>query len=386
MSNILLLGAGTQGLAILESIHRNGHRIVELIVERGNYADYSRLIDKMYYGENLLEESDDYLRFVLDVMEKESIDAVIPTGDSTAEFICKNKDSFPSKVKCKFPSYKNFLRGYDKNQLMRHCAEKGYPHPRTIDLSITDIHDDEVKCFDYPAMLKPNCTTGGRGMVEIKSYDELVERYTSLHQQYGEYHLQKFIKAGGRQEKIQLYIDENKQLVAYSVQQKLRWYPVKGGSNTCAVSIEDQEMVEVCFQILKEIDWLGFADFDLIENPDTGERLIMEINPRIPACIKGSIMAGIDWGGIIVNEYLDLPRKKYNYKTGVYLRHLGLDFMWFINSVNRWSCSPNWFHLIGTNIHYQDMNGWSDPMPFIMGTFHNIRKFINPSFKNAKQI
>lgn len=385
MSNILILGAGTQGLAILKSLHSNGHRIVELVVDKGNYADSSRYIDKIYYGEDMVEDSDSYLLYVLDVMNREMVDVVIPTGDSTAEFICKNEESFPTRVKCKFPSYKNFLRGYDKSQLMHHCESKGYPHPRTIDLSVIDILDDIVRFFDYPAMLKPNCTTGGRGMVEINSYDELIDKYSSLHERFGDYHLQKFIKAGGKQEKIQLYIDENKQLVAHSVQQKIRWYPNKGGSNTCAVSIEDEKMVAVCYQILKDIDWLGFADFDTIEDPDTGELLIMEINPRLPACIKGSIVAGIDWGEILVNGALGLPQKQYKYKEGVVLRHLGLDMLWFLHAENRWHAKPNWFKFFGRKIYYQDMNGILDPMPFLTGTWSNVKKLFDPEFRKAKK-
>lgn len=384
MSRILILGAGTQALAIINSLRKGKHYIALLTSERSNYADDSRFVDKLC----LYNDSDDkrLVDFINDIITKDSIDVIIPMGDADAAFLCKNKSLLTNIVKFNLPSYEDFQRGYDKNQLMSHCAEKGYPHPRTIDLSITDILDDEARHFDYPAMLKPNCTTGGRGMVEIKSHEELVEKYPSLHEQYGDYHLQKFIRPGGRQVKIQLYIDENKELVAHSVQQKQRWYPVKGGSNCCAISIEEDNMVGICHHILKEINWIGFADFDLIEDPDTHQLLIMEINPRVPACIKGSIVAGINWGEIVVNGYLGLPQKKYEYRTGVVLRHLGLDILWFKSSDKRFSTKPCWFSFIGRNIYYQDMSHWSDPMPFIKGTFHNIMKLFNPSFKNAKQI
>ena len=179
-------------------------------------------------------------------------------------------------------------------------------------------------------------------------------------------------------------VDEERRLVASSVQQKLRWYPNRGGSNCCAVSIENPQAVNICYNILKDIEWLGFADFDFIGNPQTGELLVMEINPRLPACVKGSIVAGIDWGEIIVNGYLGLPQKKYNYKTGVYLRHLGLDILWFLHAEDRWNTNPNWFCFLGSNLYYQDMNGWRDPMPFIKGTWHNVKKLFNPEFKKAK--
>lgn len=381
MSNILLLGAGTQALAIIPSLYRLGHRLYVWGDKESNYGDDSRFVCEVV--RIAFRSENERLMAVVQCCSEKSIDVLIPMGDDWAAFVSRHKKEL-SNIHCKMPDYEDFLKGYDKNKLLTLCKEKKYPHPQTLDLSRNGIHDDNVGKFPYPAMLKPNCTTGGRGMVLIDRYEELLEKYQKLHSQYGDYHLQKFIEPGGRQVKVQLYVDENKQLVASSVQQKIRWYPNKGGSNCCAMSIEEPEVVELCYRILQDINWLGFADFDLIEDPSTGELLVMEINPRLPACVKGSIVAGIDWGEIIVNGYLDLPQKKYNYKTGVYLRHLGLDILWFLHAENKWNTKPNWFKFFGKNVHYQDMDGWLDPMPFIKGTWNNVKKLFNPEFRKAK--
>ncbi len=381
MSNILLLGAGTQSLAIIPSLYLLGHKIYIISGKHSNYGDDSKYI---YKKETLVSENEEETLYVIiNYSNQNKIEIIIPMGDTWASLISKYKKELKNFY-FKIPDYEDFLKGYDKNKLLTLCEEKNYPHPQTVDLSKYNVKDHKVRTFPYPAMLKPNCTTGGRGMVLIKKYDELVDKYERLHAQYGDYHLQKFIEPGGRQVKVQLYIDENKQLVASSVQQKLRWYPNKGGSNCCAVSIDEPEVVSLCYRILQDINWLGFADFDLIGDPKTGELLIMEINPRLPACVKGSIVAGIDWGEIIVNGYMNRPQKQYEYKTGVYLRHLGLDILWFLHAEEKWRTHPNWFKFFGKNIYYQDMDGWSDPMPFIMGTWNNIIKLFNPEFRKAK--
>lgn len=58
-----------------------------------------------------------------------------------------------------------FDDGYDKNKLMKVCRENGFPHPLTIDLfGIKDFdNNNELVDFSYPALLKPNLTSGGRG-------------------------------------------------------------------------------------------------------------------------------------------------------------------------------------------------------------------------------
>ncbi len=382
MSNILLLGAGTQSLAIIPSLHRHGHRIAILTETHTNYGDKSRYVHKVVRCEAGSESK--MLNAVLQTISKERIDVIIPMGDVSAELLSKYKDNFAGQHFV-IPDYATFLKGYDKNQLLTLCKEQGYPHPQTADLSKVDYPSDELKSFPFPAMLKPNCTTGGRGMVEVKNYDEFVSVYPDLHKEYGAYHLQRFIKAGGRQVKVQLYVDEQQHLIAHSVQHKMRWYPNKAGSNCCARSITDDHIVGICYNVLKDINWIGFADFDTIEDPDTGELLIMEINPRLPACIKGSIVAGVDWGEILVNGALGLPQKQYEYEEGMVLRHLGLDILWFLHAENRWHTRPGWFHFFGRKICYQDMNGWLDPMPFLTGTWNNVKKLFNPDFKKAKK-
>lgn len=383
MANILLLGSGTQAFAIIKPLHKAGHRVLLLLSERGNYADASRYVYKNIYS-SLPLTSSDYIVLVKRVIAAEGIDVLIPTGDSTAEFLSKNQQEFSGIVHFKIPSYECFLRGYDKNQLMMLCLEKGYPHPHTIDLSKIDYtHDSAVLSFSYPGLLKPNCTTGGRGMVLINSHEDLLRVYPEIHAQYGDCHLQRFIKAGGRQVKVQLYVNEDGELLQHSVLHKVRWFPVKGGASSCAISMEDDKMVRICHQILKDIHWIGFADFDTIEDPDTHELLIMEINPRLPACIGAAVHAGIDWGNVLVNHALGRQQETYNYKNGVILRHIGFDMLWFMHSPERFHTHPSWFKFYGKTVFYQDFDIF-DQKPFWVGTYHNIKKLFDPSFKKAK--
>lgn len=383
MSNILLLGSGTQALAILKSVHNAGHRIAMLISEKGNYADASKYVDELIFA-HCSSESGDYLRLLKSVLVEKCIDAVIPMGDATAEFLSRNRDELSSLTHFKMPYLEDFMKGYDKNQLMTLCREKGYPHPFTIDLSAKKYDDaDSFAAFPFPGILKPNRTTGGRGMAIITCHKELVQKYPEIREEYGDCHLQQFIREGGSQVKIQLYVNENGELLQSSVMEKVRWYPVKGGSSCCSVSKKNQRMVEICHHILQDIHWVGFADFDTIGNPDTGELLIMEINPRLPACIGAAVNAGIDWGNIIVDDYLGKPQKEYEFKEGVILRHLGFDMLWFLKSSNRFHTRPNWFSFWGENVFYQDFH-FFDQRPFWVGTFHNLKKLFDPSFKKAK--
>lgn len=380
MANILFLGTGTQAFAILKNLHKAGNKIYILTSEKGNYADHSRYADTVIY----YSAEDAFIPLLKETIVGNSIDVVIPMGDGSAEFLSKNKDDFAEIVNFKMPDYENFLKGYDKNKLMTLCREKGYPHPVTIDLSLVDYKDKiAFDDFPFPGFLKPNCTTGGRGMRIINNYEELVNIFPVIKKEFGECHLQRFIKAGGRQVKVQLYVNEKGELLNHSVLNKVRWYPVKGGSSCCSVTMEDEKIVQICYNILKDINWVGFADFDTIEDPDTNELLIMEINPRLPACIGAAVEAGVNWGQVIVDDYLGREQKKYEYRLGVAIRHIGFDVLWFLKSDKRWKTQPSWFKFFGPNVIYQDFH-FCDQKPFWIGTYHNIMKLFDPNFKKAK--
>lgn len=383
MTKVLLLGSGTQAFAIEKGLYKAGCKLYVIVSETGNYGDVSKYISKRFvYSAKI--DSVDYFDFVKHVILTELIDVVLPMGDVAAEFVSKNKNELEKITHILSPDIDSFMQGYDKNRLMALCQKKGYPHPATIDLTEKDYRNaPELKSFSYPGLLKPNCTTGGRGMVLINSYEELYKVYPEIHKEYGGCHLQKFIKEGGRQVKIQLFVDEKGNLVASSVLNKVRWYPIKGGASCCSVTIKDDRMVNLCFQILKDIHWIGFADFDTIEDPDTGELLIMEINPRLPACIGASVNAGINWGEVLVRGALGLEPRKYVYKERVILRHFGFDVLWFLHSHNRFKAKPAWFKFIGRNVFYQDFH-FFDQKPFWVGTYHNLKKLFDPSFKKAK--
>ena len=170
MACVLLLGAGTQSLAILPSLYRLGHKILMHTGCHSNYGDRSRYVSKVFRYE--VTDLAAYADYVRKIVAEEGVDVVLPMGDEAALMLSKYQHLFGSQ-NVKTPSFDNFLKGYDKNCLMALCKAHDYPHPTTIDLSTTSIQSMEVKHFPFPAMLKPNCTTGGRGMVEVANWEEL---------------------------------------------------------------------------------------------------------------------------------------------------------------------------------------------------------------------
>lgn len=379
---LILDGGAAHAMAIAECLKRSSYSVAVLCDNKNEYGYHTKYADERYLGMDSHKKG--YSEWMLAFLKEHHFDVLIPTSDTSAELMSFHKDELLPLTGVLMPEREIFKKGYDKNELMTVCRENGYPHPFTVDLKEWDCNSEEkLKNYPYPGLLKPNLTSGGRGMTLVSSFEELKAVYPAIHAQYGNCHLQQFIKPGGKQIKVQVMTDINGNPAYSSVIWKQRYYPVNGGSSCCNVTIENPEIAKICGNVLKTIGWIGFADFDLIENPDTHELLIMEINPRIPACARSAFKSGMDYATMIADVTLGQPLREYQYKPGKRLRHLGFDVLWFLKSPDRFRTKPSWFRFFGKDMYYQD---WikGDFSAFFWGTWGNFKKQMNPEFRKAK--
>jgi predicted ATP-grasp superfamily ATP-dependent carboligase len=379
---LLLDGQTIQSLAIAKSLKKNNYDVVLFCDTKTSYGYRTKYADAKVICPSVITNPVEFKSFLIEYLKENSIDVVIPMNDFSASFLSSNKLELLEFTKFIIPDIAIFNSGYDKNELMQICEKHHFPHPKSADLDTVSLELAAEK-VGFPSLIKPNITTGGRGITLVNSKEEFFRIYDSIKEEHGSCHLQQFIEEGGKQFKVQLFVDDKGGLLASTVIDKIRFYPEKGGSSCCNKTIEDANLVTLCYNVLKTIGWVGFADFDLIQDPKTGESKIMEINPRVPACIKSSIVSGIDFATIIANQTLGLELENYTYSPNKYLRYFGLDILWFLFSQNRFKTDPSWFKLFSKNTYYQE-GSLDDIMPFIYGTVGGFLKQLSPSFRKKK--
>lgn len=379
--NVLLIdGDGTQTLPIARSLAKSGYRVHMFYDRKLSYGYPTKYVSKKTRV-SLSELGEDFfLDFIIKYIIEDKIDTLIPLSDATACFLSKYKSELLKQTKFIIPDYDVFDLGYSKGKLMEVCKINNIPHPKTI----TNINIDSIDDTIFPALLKPNYTTGGRGMSFIQNKEELKKILPETIKNYGMCHLQEFIVSGGKQYKVQLYMNTKFELLFSSVLHKQRYYPVDGGSSSCNTSIINKSLVDMCAEVLSLIKWVGFADFDLIEDPKDKIVKIMEINPRVPASIKSAIDSGIDYGVIMADDALNKNHKIYKYTPGMQLRHIGFEILWLMSSGKFINTHPNWWNFFGKKVSFQDFS-LDDPLPFIFGTIGNINKQLNVLFRRLKR-
>ena len=169
---LILDGGAAHAMAIAECLKKSGYSVACICDDKNEYGYHSKFMDEKYLGKDSHE--DGYAEWMLQFLKEHHFDVLIPTSDNAAEFMSFHKEEIQKLAGVLMPVREVFKKGYDKNELMRVCKENGFPHPLTVDLSeIDDLNCDELISFPYPGLLKPNLTSGGRGMTLISSVEDI---------------------------------------------------------------------------------------------------------------------------------------------------------------------------------------------------------------------
>lgn len=385
MIRIAILDAQTiQTLAVAKSLKKLNYYLILICDNKKSYGYHTRFADQKIVAPSIQNDITGFHKFFMKLLENEKIDVIIPMNDHSAHYISFNKEILSRRTNFIMPSYDIFLNAYDKNRLMRTCMENGFPHPKTMGLSEANDIEYIANKIGFPALIKPNISTGARGITIVNSISEVKKKLPQIVKDYGNCHLQEYIQPGGKQYKVELFVNDQN-LINSTVIHKIRFYPEKGGSSCFCQTVQRDDLVSVCFEVLKVLKWEGFADFDLIEDPQDHIVKIMEINPRIPACIKVSFSSGVNFAENIVQYSLKEAFTKYHYKPGMYLRYLGLDILWFIQSQNRFKVNPSWMKTLFSSREALQDGCFEDPQPFIFGTIGGLIKQLNPRFRASKR-
>ena len=379
----ILDGQTIQALIFAKQLKGKGHKVILFCSEKLSYGYMTRYASKKIICPSSKKNISAYHEFILNYVKDNTVDVLIPMNDDSAKYLSSNKTALLKHANFSIPDLDVFMKGYDKNQLMQVCNKNNFPHPKTIDLekNITLINNSN---FKFPALIKPNETSGARGFTMVNNLDEVQKVYPSLKKKYGKCHLQQFIPSGGRQFKVQILINNQEELLSTVIEKK-RFYPIRGGSSCYNKTIENDSLVNLRFNVLNTIKWKRFADFDLIEDPRDGRILIMEINPRVPACIKACVVSGVDFPNAIVNLSLGKTNNTYKYSPGKFLRYFSMDLLWLLKSDNSLKNLSTWFENMFSKNHYIQDGSLLDPMPFIVGSFSGIIKQLRPDFRAQKK-
>lgn len=379
MSTVIILGGGLQALSVARSLKECNHKVVVMsyndsIVKRSNYID-----DYIDIGG---KSEHDLIAMLIDRSEAFRCDVIIPMSDELAGILSRNSNCFENlkHLKCAVADYDIFWVVSDKWNFISFCKHNKIPHPKTE--LIKDNYLQVAREVGFPAIIKPNRSVGARGITRVSNIEELKDKAPAIIRQYGECALQEYITSKDYYYNVMLYRSSKGEFANHVIIKIIRYYPIGGGSSSFCITIENQKILNICKKTLDALNWVGFADFDILEKED-GDYRVIEINPRVPASLRAAAISGVNYPQIIISDLLYKTFPRYTYCPGKQLRYLGLDIAWFFASTRRFSCKPSWFKFFGKNLYYQE-GGCGDIRAMIASLAEGVKKQLSSDFRKSK--
>lgn len=362
---VLVIGAEENpGLCIIESLAKKGITVYAASHNRLAPGSFSRYSSKKFIYPSPFENPDGFLWELEKLVRRENFDVTFVAGEQATFLLCKHKERFVPYTKIPFVDFGIYMKCRDKSKTMKIAAKIGIPTPRTYFPEDQDIKDISG-VIKYPAVIKPNSSNGARGILYPGSPEELLRCYEETKTKYGACHIQEYIPHSGMQYKAEVLLDYSGAVKAGCVYNKPRYYPPTGGSSTINSTVYRKDILDCASKILKEIGWYGISDCDFIEDPRDKTPKLMEINPRFTRSIRICVFAGVDFPYLLYRLALGEPLPEVmTYKTGIYMRYLFSDIVWFFKSPDRFRTKPNFFWFFGRNLQ-DEVISLKDPAPAV---------------------
>lgn len=374
---LIILGDDQQVLPMIKGFHDLGCFVCvycKSVLDVGYVSRYKDAAIREYYN---MKDPEGTERRIIEVIENSNFELIVPTNDFVATVLSKNKDRIPKGKRVAVNNWNSHRIACDKYLTMKTCKDIGIPCPKTC--VVHDLEELNYSEWLFPLIIKPRVGYGAHGFFIIKNKDDLEQKYAKEQQQFGEMLIQEYIPAGGRQFQVEIVIDEKGEIANAIVLDKLRWYPLNGGSSTINKVVKNDTIVNNCATLLRSIGWKGYASLDMIEDVRDNAFKVLEINPRINGTVKVCFKLGIDISLQMIECAFGLPISHFEISTekDLYIRHFHKDVLWFMKSKKRFHTSPNWFSWKNTTDEIIDFR---NPLPMITYSISSIGKLLFHQF------
>jgi predicted ATP-grasp superfamily ATP-dependent carboligase len=316
-------GEQRAALAVVRSLGAAGHEIAVVSNSGRSLAGASRYCRRDHAAPDPLAESDDYGTAVLDLVERHSIDFLIPITEASLRVLLPLRSRL-GKTILPFPDAETFARVSDKESILAAARDLGVAVPGQVPLAGRDSLVPEN--FEFPLVLKPWVSVvrdGGvsrkLGVVHVSDRSELKASLAALPDSAFPVLAQQRIVGPGVGIFLLVWNGRTRAVFAH---RRLREKPPSGGVSTYRESIPvPTDWVEQAERILSSVDWSGVAMVEFKVEQETGRPYLMEVNGRFWGSLQLAVDAGVDFPRVLLDAVRgtgsdDPPQ----YRSGMRLR------------------------------------------------------------------
>lgn len=360
MATILLTdGQQRKTLSAARSLGRAGHRVLVAEVTRFATARYSRYVVEGFVCPDPGGRPDAFQAWLKATVARHGVDCVMPMDDASTEAVI----AIATELGCRslVPPAAAFAVARDKAATVALAGAAGLRAPRTAPDPDTAL----AAGVGWPLVVKARHGSGSRGIRPVATETELRAVYAEISQADPAPLVQEYIPPGRKFDVCLLY-DADGRLSASFVQEELRGYPLWGGPSTLQESLHRPDLIDLAARLLAPLQWRGPVEVEFLEDPRTGEPVLMEINPRFWASLDLAVACSVDFPRWTADLALGrTPQLADGYPDGRRCRWLlPGDILHFLANPDRLHMNPGFFQTMDSRTH-DDILSWHDPLPAV---------------------
>ena len=281
MKTTLITAVGSASAAtVLESLRAMGHRVIGCDIYPQAWNVVSTEVDAFFQAV-LATDEEAYVNQLMDAVEREKVDFLIPLTDLEVDVLCRCKANFAS-LGCTVctPDEPAAQLCRDKQRMAEQLAKSAVC--RTI--PTRSPYSWEPQDSDFPMMLKPRSGRSSQGQAVVKTR----EAFDSALKSRSDYIAQPFIE--GSVFTVDVARDLYGSTQCLVRQELLR---TVNGLGTTVRILPGHPLEAVCAAIAAQAGIVGVVNMEFIGHGD--DYYFLEVNPRFSGGLGFSMAAGVDF-------------------------------------------------------------------------------------------
>jgi D-aspartate ligase len=206
------------------------------------------------------------------------------TGDKQLMVLLKHREKLEQFYLIPHASYEVAEKLVNKVSFYQTLEKHNISHARTyLPESIDDV-EHFSNDLEYPYILKPAQSQTfskkfGNKCLKVNSSAELLSAYRKVASEETNIIVQKEI-IGTERYLVYTYFSHDSKPLGICCYKKIRIFPIDFGNACVCKTMMDQEIVDLCINFLKEINYRGLAEAEIQRDQSDGKLKLVEINAR----------------------------------------------------------------------------------------------------------
>jgi D-aspartate ligase len=308
----LILDPQDSGLAVARALVRRGVQVLSLGSASAAWVAASRGV----HGIELPSIAGGEERWVERICELagDGAGVLIACSDRAAALLAEHRARIPEEMRSFESADGRHLLLMDKSSLYAEAARIGVRHPwwRTVS-SVKDL-ESAAAAVEFPCLLKPalshlwRALFGEERVLTIGSAEELSARARPALAAGLTLMLTEHVPGpeSGIEHHVAIRAPDGSYPLDYT-SRKLRQFPLGFGAATLMVSDAAPETRELSMRLLEGTGFTGMATVEAKRHADTGERVLIEVNVRIPRVFGLGDVSGADASFRLYRALAGLP-------------------------------------------------------------------------------